>query len=235
MAGEGQFLDYHVKTRSVVDRVFIVFPEENPIEGIPIEDSEQVPMNDFMMFNCRIPLTLFKTEEKGKLKEVGELGEIGAACQMLSYGKAGGIAEYKLNEIISIPLNIETKEIKETNVSGKHASPIILNLPQAISYAFVEFPSDLTALLGLPKILHCVKFDVAGLRKKYGLSDAMLLQRGIDPAKCTWTTYAEMQLPEWALTDRMQDLINLVENNSRPIKVHCFSFTGLQQITIKRS
>jgi hypothetical protein len=223
MAGEGQFLDYHVKTRSVVDRVFIVFPEENPIEGIPIEDSEQVPMNDFMMFNCRIPLTLFKTEETG---------EVGAACQMLSYGKAGGIAEYKLNEIISIPLTIEVKESKE---SGKHASPIILNLPQAISYAFVEFPSDLTALLGLPKILHCVKFDVAGLRKKYGLSDAMLLQRGIDPAKCTWTTYAEMQLPEWALTDRMQDLINLVENNSRPVKVHCFSFTGLQQITIKRS
>lgn len=210
-----QRMDYHIRTKSLVDKAFLLVDGHEPIEMISMEDSEMTTQ-DFMIFNCKIPDTLF----------VPTSSKLNASISMLSYGAGGGVAEYNLEDLISKPLK------SMSHLEKMHDSPIILNLPHATSYAIVEFPKDLIDLFSLPKYVHCVKFDTESLRKKYKLSDNDLLNRGIDVTKATWTCMTTFLIPEWALS-RIVDLVSIV-NESRSTKVHCFSFTGMQNMVINK-
>lgn len=210
-------MDYNIQTKSYVNKVFIFPPpdsKDSPVELLNLmSDERDVPDGEILIFNGKIPLEWFKSTE------------ITVGVLLLAYGDAGGRAEYQLKDLISIPMSQTT--------SPQFESPIILNLPHNTQHALIEYPGDLQELLGLPKYAHCMRLDLTNLRKQHALSDESLRGRGIDPTQATWTSMMSTTLPEWGL-ERLTDLCAMVDK-SRLVKVHCFSFTKLQKITIKKA
>jgi hypothetical protein len=202
-------MDYHVETKALVDKVFLLISGEMiEMIGADSYDEMDIAPDTILRFNCTIPLTALNDK---------------AILNLVAYGKAGGVAEYNILSILSKPPD-----------SNKNQTiPGIINTEHDILQTMLEFPFALMELLNLPKYIPAVLLEIDGLRKKNSWSNDDLLARGIDPLRKNWVSVLALTLPEWAL-DRMDHFIETVLKQQSPqVIVHCYSSARLLPITIK--
>lgn len=205
---------YHIKTNSHVDMIFMY------VKDTIIESTKPVPgAKDEFIFNFDIPRTFI---EQKPLKTV---------CSLLGYGAAGGTVEYKINHLLSIPINPDMPAAVAAigKQTGKIANvSIIINSPFQVRYVIIEFPADIVDLLRLPnKYSHLVHLEVDSLKKKH--TNPELLKRGIDPQGKSWITELQMHIDDPS-PKAMSSLEKIVSEYL--IIVHCFSYGRLEPISI---
>lgn len=233
-------MDYHMTLKQFVNKLFVAVPGvEYPIELRAAENYDEDYDDNYagpFLYNGTIPLDVFANSQS-----------VMSAATLLCYGVAGGEADYKLNELLSIPIGPllalvpipVSSSTQIPTVLKTHTSPILVNSPPETRYTLIEFPTDLMELLGLPKYIHAAPIDIERMKKNKKYSDDDLKARGIDPILKNWICHAEMTIPDWcyltsgALNEKMLVELHNIVSKCRPITVHCYSYTGTQRHEIQ--
>jgi hypothetical protein len=198
---------HHIITPDYVDFAFI-YSNDNIIETQLIKEGEK---------------HIFNFEVSSKTNK--------CVCSLLGYGQAGGKTEYKLNDLLSVPINPDfPKRIAELNKQKDNLAyvPILVNTPLQVRYVLLEFPKSLVNLLHLhSQFIHLVHLDTTALKKQFTPKE--LLKRGVDIQGKTWITELEITIEDPSEKAMLSLQKIIAEYN---IIVHCFSYTGLKEIKL---
>jgi hypothetical protein len=211
-------MDYHLSLKQPMDKVFMAVPKHDDlIEMKPADDYTDVERGPYI-YNGTVP----KNTEF-------------AAVTLLCYGDAGGVADFKLNESLSMAIGpgLVDAGLQDPSINNT----LIVNSNPQIRYCLVEVPLALSELLSLPKYIHLQLMDVAKLRQLNNFSDKDLRDRGIDPERKTWATNVVITIPEWCTIDSKLDRPMLFKlrdiiNKSPPLQIYCYSYTGIVRTAV---
>jgi hypothetical protein len=227
-------MEYHMTLSRFVNKLFIAVPGiEDLIELRAAENYDEEYDDNYkgpFVYNGTIPHEVFDKVQK-----------VMSAATLLCYGLAGGETDYRLNDLLSVPIGPGIVDKR----TGIHTSPIIINSPTEIRHTLIEFPTDLIELLAVPKYIHAAPLDKKIYMKTHNIkTDLELKARGIDTDLKNWTCNVEIIIPEWCydqptegqktLNEKMLADLHQIVNNSRPIIVHCYSYTGISRHEISK-
>ena len=146
---------------------------------------------------------------------------------LLGYGKAGGITEYKFNDIVSRPINKHTMTHMDCSTLQ---TPIIINTPHVIRDVVIKFPHDIQKMFNIGEYLRMVPMDMAKLKKEYEHPTEMLA-RGIDPNGQGWYNSISIEIPDMG-KDSYDTYEKFINESTMPITIICYSLTSRQNITL---
>lgn len=211
-------MDYTITVKSYVD--YIIAYDSQSCLGmmIPAENYETMILNadQTKTFMIRIP------EKTEKLR-----------LELLSYGKVGGRAEYKINDLLSIPINVDTLTAAKNKESDAWTTPIIINTPFQIRDVMIQIPKPVQDLTGLSEWIHPMMIDRKTLKESYKLQASEFAARGIDITGKSWFSQTEIKPQEWGF-DEVDEYAKIIDNQM-DVRVHCFSLTRICDVDINNS
>ena len=200
---------YSITVKPEVDQIHL-YDENNTMIGMmnPAEDYDTMMLsqNDVKVFTLPIPADIESLN-----------------VHLMGYGNVGGTTEYKINDVLSVPICDESK------YTQKYKSPIIINTPNQIRDVLIQIPESVRKLTGLGEWYQPVSIDKDTLKSTYKYQPSEFAARGIDITGKTWFSQCDICLPDWSM-----DSPNFFEilNEQLPVRVHCFSTSLITRVDV---
>lgn len=188
---------YEIKVKSYVDLMIIYKKYKNGVSYL----GQAVPKEDYDITVEHKTFVIDIPEDKD---------EFDLLVQLFGYGMAG-TADYKINDLLSIPLD-------QYDINKHMVNTIIVNTPKTVCGVFIEIGYMLSEYLGIPKkdFIRLYEFDKNKIDQADDKSKRDFMAMGIDPIAKNWI--AQIQL------NPIPDIAN-IQDNLQMTTVHCYTLS----------